>query len=124
MGTTIYTAYVRPGSARPDREAVLIAERFSFGACAWTVLWALYHRLWLAAVVLVAVGAVLGLVFRTLDLHPLVQAATSTVLSVWVGFEGRDWQRARLIRQGWMPAGVVIAPNLKLAEQRFFAKLA
>ena len=45
----IFTAYTKPDAPDPSDRVELVREGFAFWAFVWTVLWLVYHRLWLAA---------------------------------------------------------------------------
>ena len=123
-GTRIYTVHLRPESAAPDREAVLIREGFAFWAGLLTVLWALRHRLWFWAIILFAVQIGLTAAVDFYGLTPLVLLASGVALFLLVGFEAADWRRAALARRGWVLADVVSAPNPEEALRRSLIKLA
>lgn len=118
----LYTVHLRAWSAAPDREAQFVREGFSVAAFLFSGLWALYHRMWFAAVLMVAAAAGLALADEFLDLHPVFAEAVGIALSLWIGFEANDWRRAALRRRGFVEAGLVAAPALEQAEHRFFER--
>ena len=102
--------------------------RFTFvrdGFYVWgflfSVLWMLRHRLWLAAVLFVAlvVLVVVGLKFAGAPAG--LQQFAVIALAFLVGLEGATLRRWTLKRRGWTNVGVVIADNEDEAERRFFA---
>ena len=118
----IYTVHVRAWSAAADREAVFLREGFSWGAFIFSFLWALWHRLWFAAVILLGVTAALAVIGELLEIDPVTDAATGLAWALIIGWHGNDFRRRALERAGYVSAGVVAAPNLVEAERRFFAK--
>ncbi len=116
----VYTVLVDPAATDNDQDAVLLREGFSWPAALFTVLWALYHRLWLWAAILLAVGTVLGAGAGWLGLDPVSRAAIQLGYLALVGLHANDWRRRRLAKRGYIFAGVAVGRNLVTAEQRFF----
>ena len=98
--TRIYTVHLRPESPAPDREAVLIREGFAFWAGLFTFLWALRHRLWFWAIILLAVQVGIAWAIDTFALAPVMLVALGGALFLLVGFAAPDWRRAGLARRG------------------------
>ena len=118
----IYTVHVRAWAASADRDAVFLREGFSWGAFIFSFLWALWHRLWFAALALLAITAVLALLGELLAIDPVTDAAIGLAWALTIGWHGNDFRRRALERQGYVTAGVVAAPSLIEAERRFFAR--
>ncbi len=114
-----YTVHVRHRGLDPDRDIALVKEGFSWPAFFFSLPWALYRRLWLAAAGLAA--AVLGL--EALALASGLDPATSTVLSLGLsaafGWLGNDLVRRKLDRAGFACMGVVAADDRDTALKRF-----
>jgi hypothetical protein len=117
MGLKFYSVLVKPG-ASPET-ARFVRDGFHFWAFVFTVVWALYRRMWFAALLIAAAIAALALVEQALRWPAGVALAAELVLSVLVGLEAGAWQRATLERRGWVEAAVIAAPNRDTAEQRF-----
>ena len=118
----LFTVHLRAWSAAPDRDAVFVREGFSWAAFFFSIFWALSHRMWMAALGLTAALAGLAAIDDVLELDPVFSEALGLALSVWIGFEANDWRRAALKRQGYLDAGIVVAPGIALAEHRFFER--
>ena len=118
----LYTVHLRLWSASADREAVLLREGFSWPAFLFTFLWALRHRLWFAAVIVLGLSAALSVASDVADLDPLTDAALFLGLALAIGWEANDWRRRKMERRGFVNAGVVAAHDLTEAEQRFFSR--
>ncbi len=118
----LFTVHLRAWSAAPDRDAVFVREGFSWAAFFFSVVWALYHRMWVVALGLTAAVAGLAAIDDVLDLDPLFSETLGLGLSVWIGFEANDWRRAALKRRGYLDAGLVVAPAVEIAEHRFFER--
>ena len=62
MSLKVYTVHLRQPARDAERDLVIVREGFSWGAFLVSVLWALWNRLWLVAIVLMALELVLPLV--------------------------------------------------------------
>jgi hypothetical protein len=118
---TVYTAHVR-GRGRGDEDVVLVKDGFSWPAFFFTLVWALWHRLWLFALIVAASGVAIGLVSEMLTLDPLTDAAIGLAWSVLIGFEANDARRRALARRDYDVEDIVLGLNLAQAEHRFFQK--
>jgi hypothetical protein len=108
----------RPGEALGLDRAVMVPDGFAWPAFAFGVLWFLYHRLWVAALLvlvgllaLAGAGMVLGL--------PVGAAVIATLLAGWLmGLEASSLRRWTLARRGWPARDAVIAASPEEAEAR------
>ncbi len=115
----IYTVHPPPSFADPDDEPLLVKEGFCWPAMYFTVLWAVWHRMWVAAAILFAAGAAIGFAVDALGLDPLSRIAVTLGFGVLVGFHANDWRRRALARRDYEEAGVVAAPRAEAALRRF-----
>ncbi len=122
MGVRFYSVLVKPGA--PPDSARFVRDGFHVWACIFTVLWALYRRMWFVALLIAAAIATIALLEQALGWPVVAAPAAQLVLGLLVGLEAGAWQRATLERRGWVEAAVVAAPNLDAAEQRYFAEMA
>jgi hypothetical protein len=113
----IYTAHRR--DAGPD--LILVKEGFSWPAFFFSVLWALWHRMWLTALLIFAAEVALGALADRLALSPAAEFAVSLGILLFVGFEANDWRRRSLMRRGFDPGVPICASSLDEAEFRFLA---
>ena len=118
---TVHQPPLRKGENAPD------PTRFSFvrdGFYVWgfllSVLWMLRYRLWLVAVLFVALAAVIEVGLRYAGIGSGWRALIFATLSFLVGLEGATLRRWTLAMKGYTPVSVVIADNREEAEQRFF----
>jgi hypothetical protein len=119
--TTIYMVQVR-GRGRADEDVVLVKDGFSWPAFFFTLIWALWHRLWFFALIIAASGVAIGFASEMLNLDPITDAAVGFAWSVLIGFEANDARRRALARRDYDVEDVVLAINLAQAEHRFFQK--
>ena len=112
----------RPGEVVGLDRAVLVPDGFSWAAFAFTVLWFLYHRLWIAALIvlvglvaLAGAGIVLGL--------PKGAGLIATLLAGWlIGLEASSLRRWTLARRDWPARDAVIAGSPEEAEARAISR--
>ena len=117
----VYTAHVR-GRGRIDADLVFVKDGFSWPAFFFTGIWALWHRLWLFALIVFASGFAVGFASDFLDLDPLTDAAVGLAWAVLVGYEANDARRRALARRDFDLKDIVLGQNLTQAEHRFFLK--
>ena len=115
----LYTVHVRRHGPDADSDLVLIKEGICWPAFFLGPLWALWHRLWLAALVVLVAGLALSGVGILLRLDGLSQGAVSVGFAAIVGFVANDLRRRWLERRHFTLAAVVSADGREAAEWRF-----
>ena len=113
-----YTVHIKDGQ---DETAVLVADAFSWSAFFLTVLWALWHRMWLAASALFVLFAVTGFLADEFGLGVAEQFVLHTAFSLVLGLGAGELRRTWLSRRGWRETDQVEARNKAEAEIRFLA---
>ncbi|MCJ2053200.1 DUF2628 domain-containing protein [Methylobacterium sp. J-070] len=108
----------RPGESLGLDRAVVVPDGFSWTAFAFSVLWFLYHRLWIAAlIVLVGLAALAG-AGVALGL-PVGAGLIATLLAgCLIGLEASSLRRWTLARRGWPVRDAVMAGSAAEAESR------
>mgnify|MGYP003967538245 FL=1 len=116
---TVFTPSLLNGiDAVPGAEAV--KEGFSWPAFILSVFWALWHRLWLAALIFFAANLVLGGVLVLVGADALSSSVASLGLAALIGWAANDLRRAKLSAQGFAERAPVIAPTGGTAIRRYF----
>lgn len=115
----IYTIHLPPPFTGRDKPPEALRRGFSLPACLFTFAWALWHGMWRLALVLFAIGLVLGGIGHVAGLDETGQGIVSLAFMVWVGLEANDWRRAHLARRGWREEGPVAAANVDGALRRY-----
>jgi hypothetical protein len=115
----LYTVHVRRHGLDPDRDLVLVKEGFSWPAFFFSAFWALWHRLWLAALAILAANAALALAVVLTSPDPVTEIALSVGLAAIVGTVANDFYRRKLDKRGFLLAGVVAADDADAALRRF-----
>jgi hypothetical protein len=109
-----YVVLEAPGG----REApVLVRDSFRWPAFLVPLLWFLWHRLWIEALVVLAVMVCLAALVE-MSVPAPVMVGLAFLLALAFGFEAPALRMAALRRRGWKETGVVDAENHDEAEIR------
>jgi len=100
--------------------AVLVRDGFAVLAFLMPPLWLFWHRLWIEAILALAVSIALATLGEQAGLG-LLGASLSLLVSLYVGLEGQALRIAKLRRNGWSEWGVLEAGNAAEAELRYAA---
>ncbi len=119
---TVYLPSVSsaPGPAGVLDDAVFVRDGFHFWAFILGPLWCLWRGLWLPALAILALSAVLMGIGAVLHLSSETQILTQLVLAVIVGLEAPNLRRFGLRRRGYEERGNVAARDVAEAEAIFF----
>ncbi|MEI6572103.1 MAG: DUF2628 domain-containing protein [Alphaproteobacteria bacterium] len=122
----IYSIYL-PSSLAFTRENIaehsrLVPDKFSWGGFLVPLLWLLFNRLWLNALLVLVFEVGLALGASRLGLPQGVTLVTGLVLMGLVGLEGRKWLCAGLERRGFRLIDTVEAPSPDEALHRTLAQ--
>lgn len=100
---------------KPDR-LVAVKEGFSASALVFTVLWALWHRMWVVSAILLAVFVGIALSVNILGINPILGSVTELAVGVIFGFEARDLYVRSLEKAGYRTVGMIEASGREAAE--------
>lgn len=121
-----YTLHVPEGAARGDALALdraqIVRDGFSPRAFAFTVLWFLGHRLWLAAILVFAGLVALSLAGHALGLSPGAGFLVTLLASLLIGLEASSLRRWTYGRRGLPARDAVIASSHEEAEMKLAAR--
>ena len=120
----IFVVMEPPGTSRNDAVsgAVLVRDGFFVLAFLLPPLWLLWHRLWIEAALVFALGVGVAALGEIAGLG-FVGAALSLLVAVYVGLEGAALRVNALRRRGWREWGVVEASDKAEAEIRYAAEV-
>ncbi len=107
---------------RRGEEATFIKEGISWPALFIQVFWLVYHRLWIASLVYIAVFALFLTAFNWLEMGILGPLAL-TALMILFALEANDIRRYFLSLKSHLNVGVSGGRTQGDAERRFFAML-
>lgn len=114
---------LEPPDGKPERVA-FIREGFAWAALAFTVFWALWHRMWMVAALLFAISSTLTIATNIELLGPGLAAILHFAVALLFAFEARDLQVKSLERVGFRRAGLIQASTKESAELAYFASRA
>ncbi len=117
-----FAVYIKTDAEAPLETVKCVGTKFSFIAGIFQGFWALYHRIWWLAALLIAIEAMLGYarVEQWLDGGSI--ALVNLAIFAVVGFSANDWQEANLRHKGYTLMNVLVARNEMEAKARFFAQ--
>jgi len=120
----IYTVHMkRTGQGKksdPDQGLVLIKEGFSWPAFFLSGLWALWHRMWFWAAIIIAANVALSLALSRFGIDATSQSIIAFGFAVIIGIIANDLRRRSLSYKEYREFGVVAADDISAAEGRFF----
>ena len=108
---------MEPPARSGDRPPAYVRDGFHWLAFLFTPIWLLVHRLWVEALVAIAVMAALS----ALGMAPGFEFAASIMsllVALYIGLDAADLRVEALRRRGWRQWGVVDAENRGDAEVR------
>jgi hypothetical protein len=113
-----------PDAATSDAAArvVFVRDKFSWPALLFTPLWLLWHRLWLAFVIFLAVEILLSVALYYFGLQDTAADFVLLLPPLVVAFEAAQLKAFRLIRRGYREVDAVLAEDLESAERRYFER--
>ena len=116
---SIYTVFESP-DGKSERVAFL-PEGFSWGALVFGLLWALWHRMWVVALLLFVLSAILSIATNLELLGPGFAALLQFGIGLIFAFEARSLQAKSLERVGFRRATLIQASNGEAAERVYFS---
>ena len=102
----IYSVHIRRHGLDPDYDFAVVKEGFSWPAFLFNIFWALWHRLWLVAVVLFVTPFVVAIASNVIGLAPAGQAVLILGWLVIVGMTANDVRRYFLACNGFVDRGI------------------
>jgi hypothetical protein len=108
-----YSVFAQTSDTTQER-AVFVPEGFSWRAFAFTFVWALWHRMWIVALLLGAISLAAGI------LPAALQAAIGLGIAIATGVFAADLRRWSLARQHYQEVATVNAASPAEAEIRFY----
>ncbi|MCW5699501.1 MAG: DUF2628 domain-containing protein [Rhodospirillales bacterium] len=118
----MYTVHLRRAGLDPEHDIVLVKEGFCWPALFLSLLWALWHGLWLVALGLVLVEVALAWAVHLIGLDIFVEAVLSLVVYISFAFIANDLRRWALSRRGFLEVTVVGGRDTDSAEARLFER--
>lgn len=121
--TKIFTVHINPSLIHASEKPEFVREGFNIFAFIFGTSWALYHRLWIEAVVIFMVIATLAIADQKSWLSDQYIMVLNLAFSAIIGFQANDLKRGALARRGYIMSDVVVGDNELRAQQRYFDRV-
>jgi hypothetical protein len=102
-------------------KVTFVKEGFAPAALVFTVLWALWHRMWVVAASLFALLVAISLSVSLGGLSPVIGSLLELGVGMIFGWEARRLWVMSLERAGYRQTGLIEASNQEAAELAYFA---
>jgi hypothetical protein len=115
----LYTVHLPAGGPVPGEEPILVKEGFCWPALFFSFLWALWHRMWLVALLVALASIALEIVLSATGANGAARGAINLGFALFVGASANDWRRAWLARRGLRLSEIVAADDEDMAGRRW-----
>ncbi|WP_099867058.1 DUF2628 domain-containing protein [Pararhizobium haloflavum] len=115
-----YVVLKPPGGDPAGEDAVFIRDGFAFLALVLPIVWFLWHRLWLWALVFIALAIATSMMMMTDDWYA-AGFALSVATSLLAALEGQNLRIGKHLSKGWEQVAVIAADDVGTAEAVYFA---
>ena len=119
----VYTVHapVANGADLPATDRfVFVRDGFHFWAAVASVIWLLWHRLWLALIGWIVLMIAIQFGMSALGASRGTIFVVDVLIAILMGFEAASLRRWTLSRRKWRQLDIVVADDEELAERRFF----
>jgi hypothetical protein len=99
-----------------------VRDGFYFWAMVFSVIWLVWHRLWLALIGWIVLTAGVDVGLAALGVGRGTILAVNLLLALLFGFEAASLRRWTLSRRKWRQLDIVVADDEESAERRFFER--
>ncbi len=104
-------------------EIVAVKEGFCWPAFLFSLVWATFHRLWLFAFSLMGLCSVTFFTLYQQGAEPSFNLIVCFGIFALFGYHANDFRRFKLRRAGYLERGIILAPTLDAAVQRYLKTL-
>ena len=104
-------------------EIVAVKEGFCWPAFLFSLVWATFHRLWLFAFSLMGLCSVTFFTLYQQGAEPSFNLIVCFGIFVLFGYHANDFRRFKLRRAGYLERGIILAPTVDAAVQRYLRTL-
>ena len=101
---------------------VFVRDGFHFWAAVASVIWLLWHRLWLALIGWIVLMIAIQFGMAALGASRGTIFVVDVLIAILMGFEAATLRRWSLSRRKWRQLDIVVADNVLAAEHRFFER--
>ena len=97
-----------------------VRDGFHFWAMVASVLWLVWHRLWLVLIGWIALNAAIWFGLSALGVGSGTILLADCLIAILLGLEAASLQRWTLSRRKWRQLDIVVSDDEEAAERRFF----
>ena len=117
---TVHAPLTNGANLTATDKFAFVRDGFYFWAMLFSVIWLVWHRLWLALIgwIVLTVGVDVGL--AALGVGRSTILAVNLLLALLFGLEAASLRRWTLSRRNWRMLDIVVADDEETAERRFF----
>lgn len=120
----VYTVHAPAGygvdvRARPD-QFMFVRDGFYVWAFVLSILWLVWHRLWLALLGYLALTLAVEIALWSFGATAGTRFVVMGLIALLLGLEAGSLRRWKLSRRKWRQLDVVVADSEEAAERRFF----
>lgn len=116
-----YTVHELPGAPIDGDGIIFVREGFSWGAFIFNWIWALWNRLWLAAVLYLAASIAIAALIPLIGFDEVAATIIALGLQFFFAAEANDIRRWTIKTRGYREIGIVTALTEEEAELKFFS---
>lgn len=116
----VYTVHINPSEKQALEKPEFVEEGFAWLAFLFTAFWAIFHRMWVTMIVLLALSGLINLAMVEQWVSPPLIVIVQLTYQIIFGFVANDLRRWKLKRDGYVLYDIVTGDSQLRAEQRFF----
>ena len=104
-------------------DIVAVKEGFCWPAFLFSLVWAIFHRLWLFAFSLIGLCSVTIFTLYQQGAEPQFNLIVCFGICALFGYHANDFRRFKLQRAGYLERDIILAPTEDAAAQRYLKTL-
>jgi len=98
---------------------VAIKEGFCWPAFLFSLLWAIFYRLWIFAIFLIVINLILFVLISQFGANDIAIFVSFLGIYILFGYLANDFRRSKLKKKGYLEQIVVVAPTKHAAIRRY-----
>lgn len=103
-------------------QAIFITEEFSFKAFLFSLIWALYNKLYCVSFVILSLVMLVSVLLYNECVLSAVVVKISCCIPLFCGVNASMWLQNSLLKKNFDFVGIVIAKNITEAQMKFFSE--
>jgi hypothetical protein len=103
-----------------DEEVLFVEDKFSIVALFFQFLWLLYHKVWMKALIILVIQAMLMFAVKRGIIVEQLSNQLNMVMAFIVAVFAKSWYMSALIKRDYRFLGVMAAKDLDEAKYRYY----